>query len=478
MTTKTTPVEIADYLRRVEILASLSDTDLLRLLGLARQEEVPSGSWLIREGESGDEMFVVLDGALDVSIREGSVDEVVARRGRGEVVGEMALLGSGRRSASVRASRDTRVLAIGREAFASLLALSPDAATSIYRTSVERERTLVSTLARREKLAALGTMAAGLAHELNNPAAALKRSAAELGTVLRERDLTAIALFGSDLEPGEMETTLRLGEISAEVFGEAAAVVVPGAVDSDSESELGDFLEDLGVSDAWNSAAALADAGWTSARLGGVLAAYSTPKKGLVIAWLAADASCRVLQREIAACSEAISALVGAVKDYAHLDRAAIASVDVHASLENTLVILKHRLTVGKVVVQRQYAQNLPLIEGYPGELTQVWTNLIDNAVSAMAGGGALTLRTAAGDSQVTVEVIDEGPGIPADVADHVFEPFLTTKGVGEGTGLGLYITKEIVEQRHGGSLTFTSRPGSTTFRVTLPLRLAAVDVG
>jgi signal transduction histidine kinase len=332
---------------------------------------------------------------------------------------------------------------------------------------------MASTVARREKLAALGTMAAGLAHELNNPAAALKRSSAELGTVLRERDRSAIALFGRRLEPQEMERSLRLGDLATEVFDEASAAVATGRAARDAESDLTVYLEGLQVQDAWDRAPALADAGWTVSRLEEVLEPYDPANRVAAIAWLADDASCRVLQREIAACSEAISSLVGAVKDYAHLDRAAIANVDVHASLENTLVILKHRLGVGGVVVERDYTPDLPRIEGFPGELTQVWTNLIDNAIAAMAGGGVLTLRTAAGPSQVTVEVVDDGPGIPTDVAPHIFEPFLTTKGVGEGTGLGLYITKEIVERRHGGSLSFTSQPGATTFRVTLPLRLA-----
>jgi signal transduction histidine kinase len=473
MRSEPTHVEAADYLRRVEILAALSDADLVRLLERAHEVEVRAGTLLIREGDAGDEMYVVLDGQLDVSMREGNVDEVVAQRGRGDVVGEMALLGSGRRTASVRAVSDTRVLAIGREAFTTLLSFSPDAATSIYKTSIEREHAMASTLARREKLAALGTMAAGLAHELNNPAAALKRSSAELGTVLRERDRSAIALFGRGLQAKEMERSLKLGDIAAEVFEEATSAASAGRTSRDAESALTAYLERLAVEDAWDRAPALADAGWTAARLQEVLESFEPANREAAIAWLAADASCRVLQREIAACSEAISSLVGAVKDYAHLDRAAIATVDVHGSLENTLVILKHRLGSGGVVVERDYAPELPRIEGYPGELTQVWTNLIDNAIAALGGAGVLVLRTAHGHSQVTVEVADDGPGIPDDVAPHIFEPFLTTKGVGEGTGLGLYITKEIVEQRHGGSLSFTSRPGATTFRVTLPLRLA-----
>ncbi|HET8985155.1 MAG TPA: cyclic nucleotide-binding domain-containing protein, partial [Trueperaceae bacterium] len=360
MRSEPTHVEVADYLRRVEVLAALSEADLVRLLELAHEVNLDAGAFLIREGESGEEMYVVLDGLLDVSIREGSVDELVAQRGRGDVVGEMALLGSGRRTASVRAASDTRLLAIGREAFSTLLARSPDAATSIYRTSVEREHAMASTLARREKLAALGTMAAGLAHELNNPAAALKRSAAELGSVLRERDRSAIALFGRRLEPQEMERTFRLGDMAADVFGEASAAVTTGRAAHDAESDLTAYLDDVRVPSAWDRAPALADAGWTVSKLREVVEPYMPVNRGPAIAWLADDAACRVLQREIAACSEAISSLVGAVKDYAHLDRAAIASVDVHASLENTLVILKHRLGAGRVEVERDYAPDLP----------------------------------------------------------------------------------------------------------------------
>src|SRR5690606_39050907 len=258
MTSETTSVEVADYLRRVEVLAGLGDDDLLMLLESARQIELAAGAWLMREGESGAEMYVVLDGLLDISIREGSVDEVVAQRGRGDVVGEMALLGSGRRAASVRAVRDSRLLTIDRQAFTTLVTSSPDAATSIYRTSVQREHALVSTLARREKLAALGTMAAGLAHELNNPAAALKRSAAELGKALRERDQSAVRLFGMGLAPEEREHSLRLGEVAAGVFAEAAALPAGDHVQR-AEAELTDYLDELRAPEAWNSAAALAD---------------------------------------------------------------------------------------------------------------------------------------------------------------------------------------------------------------------------
>src|SRR5690606_602314 len=198
--------------------------------------------------------------------------------------------------------------------------------------------------------------------------------------------------------------------------------------------------------------------------------------RAAVAQWLAADAACRVLMREIDLSSRAISERVGAAEEYSHLDQAPIAGAAVDASRENKLTILEPRLKDGGVEVVRRYQDDIPRVEAYASELSQVWTNLIDNAVDAMGGSGVLTLSTHADDRQVTVEVSDDGPGIPAGERAHLFEPFFTTKGVGEGTGLGLYITKEIVTQRHGGSLSVESSPGSTTFRVALPLRMAPRD--
>lgn len=460
-----------EYLSRIELLKGLAPKDLKQLLDDSSEREMAAGEWLIREGETGDEMYVVLDGEFEVSMREGAVTVKVATRSQGDVVGELSLLGRTTRTASVRAVAPSHVLAVSQAAFEQLLTC-PGVATTIYRTSLEREHYLASMLSRRDKLAALGTMAAGLAHELNNPAAAIRRSAKELHKAIDQRDRRAVALFGQELHGEQLNRTLELRSTAARHFEAATAAGVRS--DPEREDELLEVLSRESLAEPWEAAAALSDAGWTASELADLLEPFDPENRAPVAEWLAADSACRVLLNEISVSGRAISELVGAVKEYTHLDRAPIAEVDVHASLENTLVILKHRLKDGGVQVERRYGSDVPKIEAYAGELSQVWTNLIDNAIDAMGGSGVLTLATQGNETQVSVEVTDDGPGVPDAEKDHLFEPFRSTKGVGEGTGLGLYLTKEIVTQRHGGSLTFTSRPGSTTFRVTLPLRMPA----
>src|SRR5690606_8614970 len=330
-----------EYLSRIELLKGLAAQDLEQLLDNSSERELQPGEWLIHEGEVGDEMYVVLDGTLAVSVREGAVEEQVATRGQGDVVGEMALLGRTTRTASVRSATQSHVLVVSQAAFETLLTC-PGAATTIYRTSLEREHYLASMLARREKLAALGTMAAGLAHELNNPAAAIRRSTKEFSAAIERRDRRAVAVFGKELHGDELAAALELGATAARHFEQTAAE--GPAPDAEREDELLQVCEDLGVDEPWEAAAALADAAWSAARLRAVIGPFTPATRPAVAAWLAADATCRMLLHEIAISSQAVSELVGAVKEYTHLDRAPIAAVDVHASLENTLVILKHRL--------------------------------------------------------------------------------------------------------------------------------------
>lgn len=456
------------YLRRVPLFAALADDDLTDLLRMADEIDVPAGQVLFREGDVGDHLYVVLAGEVVISKRAREVDDDIATRGPGEVIGEMALVSGKPRVASARAGRASRLLRVGRAAFRRLLAGSPEAAAAIVECMASRIEEDQANRAREERLLALGTMAAGLAHELNNPASALVRTSDSLAAAHEERDLAAVALFARDLAPPERDAVLRLGQKAKERAG--AAPRGPGQLpDPADEDELTDYLEDLGLEQPWEAAPNLLQAGWTLEAIAELLGEFEPHNRAAAARWLAADAVARGLLAEIGIAANAIVEQVRAVKVSSHMDRASFDVVDVHEGLESALVMVKRKLGPGVTLV-RDYDPELPRIEAYPGELNQVWTNLVDNALDAMAGTGVLTLRTRAGDGQVTVEVGDTGPGIPKSVLPKLFQPYFTTKGVGEGTGLGLPLARKTIEQRHGGRITVRSAPGETVFRVTLPV--------
>ncbi|HEX7002035.1 MAG TPA: ATP-binding protein [Trueperaceae bacterium] len=461
-----------DYLRRVPLLQALGDKDLLDLLERADEIVLEPGTVLFREGDQGDDLYVVLEGELLISRRVREIDDVIAARGPGEFVGEMAVVVGRPRSATVTAGQRTRLLKLGRAAFEELLARSSHAATAIVGCMATRIEDEQVNRSRDERLVALGTMAAGLAHELNNPASALARSTEALSEALAARDRAVVQLLAGDLSAAEKDMVLKLGEAAAE---RSAAAAEGGdgrsrpLPDPDDEDALTDYLTDIGLEEPWEAAPALLQAGWTKDDVSSALSSFQAVNRPAVARWLSSDAVSRVLLSEIAMATGSIVAQVKAVKVSSHMDRASFDEVDVREGLESALVMVKRKLGSGIKVV-REYDPDLPRIEAFPGELNQVWTNLIDNALDAMGGSGVLTLRVQGGDGQVSIEVSDTGPGIPAEVLPKLFEPYFTTKGVGEGTGLGLPLALKTVEQRHGGRIRVASMPGSTTFRVTLPI--------
>jgi signal transduction histidine kinase len=457
---------VRDAMRRLALFADLGASDLDQLVEMARTRTVAAGETLIREGEAGDTMFVIVEGELEVSKGQGSQATVLAVRGPGDVVGEMALLEHAPRSATLRALSPTRLLVIDQEAFGTLLSCSTTAAPTILSTITTRLRSTESLLMHQAKLAALGTMAAGLAHELNNPAAAILRSTDQLGRAVvdHEEATRALARHALDVRQGEALATLaRPASAEAPVAGRERAR---------REEEVEAWLEQHGFDEAWSLAPALVAGGWQAQALAASLGAFDGALRADVVRWLATRALVQELLHEAQVSAEAISGIVGAVKRYSYLDQAPVQEIDVHEGLETTLVIMRHSLREGVEVV-RHYASDVPRIEAYGSELNQVWTNLIDNAVDAMEGRGTLTIRTTANDREVCVEIHDSGPGIPEEVLPRLFEPFFTTKGVGDGTGLGLHIVYTIVVNRHHGRVDVRSEPGDTCFRVTLPRSLS-----
>ncbi len=428
------PRSVVARLRETPLFGGLDDGSLRALAERGEIADLAAGDMLIREGDQADAMFVVLDGELEVTKRSGRSEIPLARVGPGSLQGEIAALEGGRRLASVRAVTAAEVLKIPTEAIRELLAAGPDTAVAIIRTVVVRLRGMESALREREKLAGLGTLAAGLAHELNNPAAAMRRSVAGLEEALERRDALARP---SQLPPAPEARSLR-------------------------SLERADAIEELSSLVETEAAAPLVDAGWTAPALRGMPAE--------TVAWLAADASVRELLGELRMAGGRISEIVGAVKGYAYLDQAPVQRVDVRIGLEQTLVILRHRLREGVNVVWELEA-DLPEIEAFGSELNQVWTNLIDNATDAMDGRGTLTIRAEADPDTdgVRVSICDTGPGVPDDVRAKLFEPFFTTKPPGVGTGLGLHISHGVIA-RHGGRIEVEEPDeGGTCFTVTLP---------
>jgi signal transduction histidine kinase len=448
-------------MRGLPLFQGLALFDLERLVELSDTLELRAGATLMREGEPGDSMYLVITGELEIVKDHGERESALAVRGPGEVVGEMALLEDAPRSATVRALADSHLVVIGRQAFAQLLSCSPTAAPQILATVASRLRSTESLLMHQAKLAALGTMAAGLAHELNNPAAAIGRGVEHLRLALAALDDSLLRLYGSGL--GERESA-----VLAELHRGPTHTPERQQPDVRDDHDIEAWLEGLGGDEAWRHAPALAAAGWRRATLEERLRGLAEERRADAARWLAARASADELLAELRAGAAAIASLVTAVRRYSYLDQAPVQEVDVHETLETTLTIMRHRLGDGIAVV-RDYAGELSAIEARGGELNQVWTNLIDNAIAAMAGRGTLTIRTKETPHSVAIEIHDTGPGIPDEVRPRLFEPFFTTKGVGEGTGLGLHIAYTIVVQRHRGQLEVRSQPGATCFRVTLP---------
>jgi len=436
-----------DALRTAPLFAQLPEADLRRLAQMAEPLSLAPGELLLREGDPGDAMYAVVSGELDVTKRSGGNEIQLARVGAGTIQGEMSAIEGRPRSASVRAITQVEVLRIPRQALLAVFALTPEAAFSVLQVVLNRLRSTESLLREREKLAGLGTLAAGLAHELNNPAAAIRRSVSSLEEAIVARDGLRPPAAVTELEPAEPAPVL-------------------GPLDrSDRIDELEGVVGDSAL------AASLVDAGWTPGQLESAFVGLSADEASGAAAWLAQTNTVRALLREVKTAADRISEIVGAVKSYAYLDQAPVQRIDVRTGLDNTLLILQHKLRAG-VDVMRDYAKDLPEIDAYGSELNQVWTNVIDNAVDAMDGRGALEVRAEpTADGGVKVTICDNGPGIPPEAQARIFEPFFTTKAPGVGTGLGLHISHTVVT-RHGGDMSVDSKPGRTCFVVTLPAHL------
>ena len=437
---------------------------LLAPYGTEKQLEV--GELLFDERATVDSLYVVLDGRIRISRLEGLEEHEIGTHLPGEFTGGLAVLTGKRSIHRARATAPTRVLEIDSRTFYRMAAEVPEVAEVFISRLASRLRDTQRIFRQQEKLAALGKLSAGLAHELNNPAAAARRGADELREATRKAQLRALERDRHFSAAGRAAVADLLRE------AEANNISLDPLALSDREEEMGDWLDGRGFEEAWELAPTLAVA-FEAQRLEDLAAEIGNEQLKDAVGWLAATLELTGLAADVSRSAARISELVGAMKRYTYMDRTATGEVDVREGIEDTLALLAHKLE--GLSVTREYEESLPTVWANGSELNQVWTNLIDNAADAVEGRGRIWIRAFRDERYVVVEVSDSGPGIPRHMRDRIFEPFFTTKSVGEGTGLGLDIVRRVVSG-HGGEVSLRTEAGETTFWVKLPVDVRESD--
>ena len=460
-----------DELRTLFLFEKLSDEQLNWLCEHGHIEHHEAG-YVIREGEPATCLYVLLDGTIALSRAIGG-DEVETTRTdqKGVYAGAWAAFmetdENRNYNASMRAITPVRLFTLSAGDFTQLMKQWFPMALHLLEGVFYGTQRTQRAIGERERLLALGSLTAGLTHELNNPAAAAVRATSDLRLRVAGMRQKLSKIAGGAWDRSQLETLMGIQERAAEQVAKAPELSPLEA--SDREDEMSDWLDGHGIGNAFRIAPTFVQAGLDPAWLDQVHDLVGDDMLEGAVGWLNYTLETELLMNEIEDSTNRISTLVTAAKQYSQMDRAPHQVLDVHELLDSTLVMLSRK--IGDVQVVKEYDRTLPDIPVYGAELNQVWTNIIDNALAAMGGMGTLTIRTSRVDDRLQVEIADTGPGIPDDVVDRIFEPFFTTKPVGEGTGLGLDISWRIVVNKHHGDLSVESKPGDTRLRVRLPLR-------
>jgi signal transduction histidine kinase len=450
-------------LLRLPVFADLPDDQLDWFISQSQEMTLKAGDVYSRQGAPADSMFVILEGQVQWRGERGG-ETFVFDVEAGDVTGVLPFSRMKQFGVNGRAVTDTRALRFPASKFPELVQKMPELTQRLVGLMSDRIRETTRLEQQRDRLASLGKLSAGLAHELNNPASAAKRAASQLRDMLKKIKNASLELGRRDLTPAQKSEIDRL-----EALFTQQDVVPPDALTiSDLEDQIDSLLRSHGQNDLWLLAAGLARRSIKPEVVESLFAILDGDTARAALVRIAASEEIASLLHEIESSTARISDLVGAIKEYTHMDQAPVQNVDVVKSLETTLTIMNHKLKQG-VVVQRDYQPDPLLVNSFGSELNQVWTNLIDNAIDAMHGKGELRVRTYRDDGCAVVEIGDNGSGIPDEVQPHIFEPFFTTKGVGEGTGLGLDTVQRIVK-KHRGNIEVNSSPGDTRFQVWLPL--------
>jgi signal transduction histidine kinase len=459
---------LIDALRVIPFFEGLTEEQLGWFVANAEEVHFPAGELISEAGAPADRMFIIIEG--EIRGKRASGDGMFVANA-GSVTGMLPFSRMTQFPSNIRTTAPTRIAIVHADRFAEMLRRIPDIQPRLVGLLTDRVRETTRADQQREKMAALGKLSAGLAHELNNPASAVRRSTAGLRAAiatLRE------ANFGLCREELSDDVLQHLAEIENDVAIEMTGSPVMDALErSDREDHFTELLEKRGINRPWELAPAMVEAEADDACLEKLAQQFPGKTLELALRRLSATVEVEKILRQIESASARISDLVKAIKEYTYMDQVGEKEIDLHDGLESTLTMLHHDLKNG-INVRRDYDRSIPHVCAKGSELNQVWTNLIANALDALtdkaqAGKGEITVRTARDDGFAMVEIIDNGPGIPPEIRDRIFEPFFTTKPVGEGTGLGLDTVYRIVRQ-HKGDIRVNSHPGETHFQVRLPV--------
>jgi len=462
-------MSLVEDLQKNRVFADLAGEDLAWLAGQMTEVRLDTGETLFPAGHPADRLFVFFEGEIHVR-RDGNLI-YIARAG--DVTG---LLPFSRMTAFIGQGytvMPTRLAWLPASVFPEMLRRIPVLAARFVGLLTDRVRETTRADQQREKLASLGKLSAGLAHELNNPAAAARRAAAGMGEILAATRETNLRLNRFPLTPKQRETIAQF-ELDTGKRLATSPVTLNSLEQSDREEQLTGWLESHGVSDAWKLAPPLVEAGVDARELDALITQIGPESLPEVLRRAAALLNVASLVHQVEQSTARISELVKAIKEYSYMDQAPEQEIDVNAGLDSTLTIMSYKIKKTSATVQREFDHTLPRVCAWGSELNQAWTNLIDNALDAMSGNGAnsprrLTVRTARDPEGVLVEIGDTGSGIPNEIREKIFDPFFTTKGVGEGTGLGLDIVRRVMK-KHRADIRLESSPGDTRFQVRLPL--------